>query len=57
MLGDLPKNAAITLTFNSVNCKCSCHKCLTENDELNNTQLNNDQIILRMPENMKDVIE
>ena len=56
MLGDLPENAAVTLTFNSVNCKCLCHECLTEIDELNDTQLKNDQIILRTPENMKDAV-
>src|SRR2546429_9801367 len=28
MLGDLPENAAVTLTYNSVNCKYPCHKCL-----------------------------
>jgi len=26
MLGNLPESAAITLTFNSVNCKYPCHK-------------------------------
>jgi hypothetical protein len=57
MLGDLPENAAVTLTFNSANCKCPCHECLTEIDELNDTQLKNDQIILRTPENMKDAVE
>jgi hypothetical protein len=41
LLGDLPESAALTLTFNSVNCKYSCHKCLTEVDDLNNTKLNN----------------
>jgi len=56
MLGDLPESAALTLTFNSVNCKCPCHKCLTEVDNLNNTQLNNDQLILRTPENMRAAI-
>jgi hypothetical protein len=56
MLGDLPENAALTLTFNSVNCKYPCHKCLVENDELNNITLNNDQIVLRTPENMDDYV-
>jgi len=56
MLGDLPENAAVTLTYNSVNCKYPCHKCLTENDELNNTRLNSDEIVLRTPENMKDYV-
>src|SRR2546430_1343471 len=56
MLGDLPENAAVTLTYNSVNCKYPCHKCLIENDELNNTRLNGDEIVLRTPENMKDYV-
>ena len=56
MLGDLPENAAVTLTYNSVNCKYPCHKCLIENDELNNTRLNGDEIVLKTPENMKDYV-
>ena len=34
----------------------TCHKCLIENDELNNTRLNGDEIVLRIPENMKDYV-
>lgn len=56
MLGDLPENAALTLTFNSVNCKHPCHTCLVPADNLNNTALNNNQIILRTPEMMKNAI-
>ena len=56
LLEDLPESAALTLTFNSVNCKYLCHKCLTEVDDLNNTKLNNNQLILRTPETMKTVI-
>ena len=29
---------------------------LIENDELNNTRLNGDEIVLRTPENMKDYV-
>jgi hypothetical protein len=57
MLGDLPENAAMTLTFNSVNCNCPCHQCLIEGEKLNNVKLNNDQIILRIPESMKAFVE
>ena len=57
MLGDLPENAAVTLTYNSVNCKCPCHQCLIEKENLNNVRLKNDQIILRTPKNMMDAIE
>ena len=56
MLKDLPENAAVTLTYNLVNCKYPCHKCLIENDKLNNTRLNGDEIVLRTPENMKDYV-
>jgi hypothetical protein len=56
MLGDLPENAAVTLTFNSVNCNYPCHTCLIEGDDLNNVELTNDQIILRTPDTMKDFV-
>ncbi|UZO21896.1 uncharacterized protein OCT59_014278 [Rhizophagus irregularis] len=57
MLGDLPENAAVTLTFNSVNCHHPCHKCLVERKKLNNVELTNDQIILRTPENIRCLVE
>ena len=56
MLGDLPENAALTLTFNSVNCKHPCHKCLIGGSELNDITLNSSQLILRTPENMRDSV-
>ena len=46
LLGDLPENAALTLTYNSINCKHPCHQCLTPVGKLNDVELNNDQIIL-----------
>jgi hypothetical protein len=57
MLGDLPENAALTLTYNSVNCKYPCRECLVEGDKLNNVELTDDVIILRTPEGMKNVVE
>ena len=57
MLGDLPENAALTSTFNAINCKHPCHMCLVPVDNLNNTELNNNQIILRTPEMMKNAID
>lgn len=57
MLGDLPENAAVTLTFNSTNCKYPCHKCLVEGDDLNNVELTEGQIILRTPDTMKAFVE
>ena len=56
LLGDLPENAAQTLTY-SVNGKHPCHKCLIHNDDLNNLRLSNDQIELRTPETMKNIVE
>ena len=57
MLGDLPENAAMTLTFNSANCRHLCHEYLVGGDELNNVELSDDQIILRTPDTMKDFVE
>ena len=56
MLSDLSENAALTLTFNSVNCKHLCHKCLIGGSELNDITLNSSQLILRTPENMRDSV-
>jgi Plavaka transposase len=57
MLGDLPENAATTLTFNSANCRHPCHECLVKGDDLNNVELSDDQIILRTPETMIAFVE
>jgi hypothetical protein len=57
IMGDLPENAAITLTFNSVNCNHPCHKCLIEGDNLNNVELSDDQIVLKKPDTMKAFVE
>jgi hypothetical protein len=57
MLGDLPENAALTLTYNSVNCSHPCHNCLVKGDKLNDVKLTDNQIILRTPENMKKFVE
>ena len=55
-LGDLPESAAVTLTFNSVNCSYPCHKCLINGSNLNNVKLNDDQITLRTTEYMQTVV-
>jgi hypothetical protein len=52
MLGDLLENAAVTLTYNFVNCNCSCYICLVDGEKLSNMKLTDDQIILRTPESM-----
>ena len=57
MLGNLPENAAVTLTFNSVNCNYPYHECLVEGRNLNNVKLTEDQIILRTPDTMKAFAE
>ena len=50
MLGDLLKNSAVTLMFNSANCRHPYHKYLVDSDKLNNVELSDDQIILRIPD-------
>ena len=55
LLGDLPEHHAITLTYNSANCKMPCHICTTPNDEFNNPLVKRYEI--RTPETMKHIIE
>src|SRR2546423_10495924 len=57
MLGDLPENAALTLTFNSANCSHPCHACLIEGNKLNNAELSDDQIVLRTTGTMKAFVD
>jgi len=57
LLGDLPENATQTLIYSSTQCKYPCHKCLIPNKELNNLRLSYDQIKLRTPKEMKDIVE
>ena len=57
LLSDLPENAALTLTYNSINCKYPCHQCLTPVVKLNDIELSNDQITLRIPDTMKSAID
>jgi len=57
MLGDLPENAALTLTFNSANCSHPCHACLIEGNKLNNAELSDDQIVLRTTSTMKSFVD
>ncbi|CAB4473526.1 unnamed protein product [Rhizophagus irregularis] len=56
LLGDLPENATQTLTY-SVNSNHPCHKCLISGEDLNNLRLSNNQIELRMPKMMKDILD
>lgn len=56
LLGDIPENATQTLTY-SINSKHPCHKCLIPNEDLNNLRLNDNQIELRTPETMKNIVE
>ncbi|RIA87364.1 hypothetical protein C1645_827894 [Glomus cerebriforme] len=57
LLGDLPENATQTLIYSSVNSKHPCHKYLIDNEDLNNLNLNDDQIELRTPELMKNIMQ
>ncbi|PKK57169.1 hypothetical protein RhiirC2_721398 [Rhizophagus irregularis] len=56
LLGDLPENATQTLTY-SVNSNHPCHKCLISGEDLNNLRLSNNQIELRTPKMMKDILD
>jgi len=44
LLGDLPEHHAITLTYNSFNCKMPCHICTTSKDEFNNPLIDHSTI-------------
>ncbi|CAB4441159.1 unnamed protein product [Rhizophagus irregularis] len=56
LLEDLPENATQTLTY-SVNSKHPCHKCLISREDLNNLRLSNDEIELRTPTTMKNIVD
>ena len=43
-IGDLPEDAALTLTYNSSTCKRPCHICTITIDELNETDILHSQI-------------
>ena len=55
-IGDLPEDAALTLTYNSSRCKCPCHICTITINELNNPNLFKSEIKLQTPDNMKLVL-
>jgi hypothetical protein len=55
-LGDIPEHSLLTLTYNSVNCKCPCHGCMVSVNKMNDIKLNDNQIISRTPEQMKIII-
>jgi hypothetical protein len=57
LLGDLPEHHAITLTYNSANCKMPCHMYMTSREEFNNPLIDNSTIQVRTPKMMNDVLE
>jgi len=57
IIGDIPEQSSITLTYSSINCKCPCSTCLVPADDLNNVDLGFEDICIRTPQNMKRVIE
>ena len=57
LLGDLPEHHAITLTYNSPNCKMPCHICTIPKNELNNPLIDHSIIQLRTPNMMKSVLK
>ena len=57
IIGDIPEQASITLTYNSINCNCPCSICVVSADDLNNIDLKfEDDICIRTPQNMQKVI-
>jgi len=57
ILGDLLENAVVTLIYNSIRCNHPYHQYLVESENLNNVELTNDQIILRIPKTMKGFVK
>ena len=57
LLGDLPEHHAITLTYNSSNCKMPCHICTIPKNELNNPLIDHSIIQLRTLNMMKSVLK
>ena len=57
LLEDLPEHHAITLTFNSANCKMPCHSCMTPKNQLNDLSVDHSTVQLRTPELMQHVLQ
>jgi hypothetical protein len=55
VIGDLPEDASICLTFESAQANRPCHTCLVTHEELNK-RLSKEEIIIRTPENMQQAI-
>jgi hypothetical protein len=56
IIGDIPEQSSITLTYSSINCKCPCSTCLVSVDDLNNIDLEFGDIYVRTPQNMQKAI-
>ena len=54
ILADLPEAATYCLTSKSANAKYSCHHCLVSKKDLSNTYLNEEDLIKRTLESMKE---
>jgi hypothetical protein len=57
LLGDLPEHHAITLTFNSANCKMPCYACTTPKDQFNDLSIDNSVVQLRTPKLMQYILQ
>ena len=57
LLGDLPEHHAITLTYNSPNCKMPCHICIIPKNEFNNPTIDYSTIQICTSEAMQYVLE
>jgi len=57
LLGDLPEQHAITLTYSSANCNMPYHACTTPKNEFNNPLIDHSEIQLRTPTMMQYVLQ
>jgi hypothetical protein len=56
LLGDIPEHHAMTLTFNSANCKMPCNSCIMPKNNFNDPLIDHSMIQLRTPEMMQSVL-
>ena len=56
VLADMLEAQNICCTYKSYRTKCPCYKCLTPGDQLNNMHIEQNSIILRTHENMREAV-
>lgn len=55
-LADMLEADEVTATYKAARCKMPCHACMVLRDNLNNMNLASEDMNLRTPENMKQII-